>query len=367
MFARSKGRAHTTLRSPLCTGSFGRSRFAAPGAASAKAARSSARTRGVSKSPTATKVRLSGRVPAAKERANAIAVEARHALGASPGSARGRGGPGRPRRRPPRPAPGRASPRPRRISSRTTSISREISPGSKLECSTASLSTSMPTATCDGGKRRVVDGDVERGVGVDAPAGALDLAGDLAHAAALGALEEHVLVEVGEPGLVGALVRRAHVRPDLQLDDGREVGFAQQHREPVGKHFTADVGLAQGASRVPERPTGRIAAWTTMAACRERPSASTSTSRSASASARTATSPWSGCARSRRDSRPATWTRLLRELAQRRGGLRRAPPGEPLPGRGDAVAVPPRVHRPHRPGRCAPPSRARSRWRPPSR
>ena len=77
-----------------------------------------------------------------------------------------------------------------------------------------------------GGQRGVVDGDVERGVGVDASASALHLARHLAHAPALGALEEHVLVEVGETPLVVALVGRAHLRPDLELRHGRQMGLA---------------------------------------------------------------------------------------------------------------------------------------------
>ena len=64
-----------------------------------------------------------------------------------------------------------------------------------------------------GGQRGVVAGGVERGEGVDASARALDGAGDLADAARPRALEEHVLVEVRESGLVRALVGRAHAAP----------------------------------------------------------------------------------------------------------------------------------------------------------
>ena len=70
-----------------------------------------------------------------------------------------------------------------------------------------------------GGHDRVVDGVVPRGPGVDLAAVGLDVPGDLAGAAAGGALEQHVLVEVGQAGLVGPLVRPSHVHPDLERHD----------------------------------------------------------------------------------------------------------------------------------------------------
>jgi len=68
---------------------------------------------------------------------------------------------------------------------------------------------------------RVVDRVVERGPRVDLAAVRLDVAGDLSGAAALGSLEQHVLVEVRQAGLVGPLVGAAHVDPDLP---GHHVG-----------------------------------------------------------------------------------------------------------------------------------------------
>ena len=93
------------------------------------------------------------------------------------------------------------------------------------------------------GERRVVAGDVERGEGVDPPAGALHGAGDLAHPARARPLEEHVLVEVGEPALARALVRRADGGPDLDLGHRRHRERAQQqHGQPVGKGLHPDLG-----------------------------------------------------------------------------------------------------------------------------
>ena len=62
---------------------------------------------------------------------------------------------------------------------------------------------------------------------------ALDVPGDLADAAALRSLEEHVLVEVGEAFLAGAFVGAAHAGPDLELDDGRAAALAQQDGQAV--------------------------------------------------------------------------------------------------------------------------------------
>ena len=67
-----------------------------------------------------------------------------------------------------------------------------------------------------GGHHRVVDGVVEGGPGVDLAAVGLDVAGDLPRAPAGGPLEEHVLVEVGQAGLVLPLVGPSHVHPDLE-------------------------------------------------------------------------------------------------------------------------------------------------------
>jgi len=79
----------------------------------------------------------------------------------------------------------------------------------------------------------VVDGHIVRGEGVDVAAGALDGGGDLAHAAALGALEQHVLVHVRHAPLLGLLVRTAGADPDVERHHGRGVVLDQDHGETV--------------------------------------------------------------------------------------------------------------------------------------
>jgi hypothetical protein len=77
------------------------------------------------------------------------------------------------------------------------------------------------------------------------PAGALDLARHLSHRAPVGPLEEHVLVEVGQPGLFGALVRRPHPREDLDLGHLGGVGLPHEQLEPVGEAFEVDRSATQ--------------------------------------------------------------------------------------------------------------------------
>ena len=79
--------------------------------------------------------------------------------------------------------------------------------------------------------RDVVDGHVVRGEGVDVAARALDRGRDLAHAALLGALEQHVLVDVRHAPLLGPLVGAAGAHPDVQRHDGRGVVLDQDHLE----------------------------------------------------------------------------------------------------------------------------------------
>ncbi len=88
-----------------------------------------------------------------------------------------------------------------------------------------------------GGKRRVVDGLVEGGVGVDVTAEPLDVAGHVADAAPFGALEEHVLVEVRQALFAFPLVRGSHAGPDLQLDDGGAMTLSQQQRQSIRQPF----------------------------------------------------------------------------------------------------------------------------------
>ena len=73
-----------------------------------------------------------------------------------------------------------------------------------------------------------------------APARALDLDGLVSHTGALRALEGRVLGEVREPFFARAFVGRSDLGPDLEVGDGGNVRFAQQHRQPVGQDFVVD-------------------------------------------------------------------------------------------------------------------------------
>ncbi len=99
-------------------------------------------------------------------------------------------------------------------------------------------------------KGGVVDRDVVGGVGVDAPAHALDLARHLADAAALGALEEHVLVEMGEPQLAGLLVGGADAGPDLHRRHRRHVQLLEQHGDAALEALSLDGKLGQDGRTV---------------------------------------------------------------------------------------------------------------------
>ena len=83
----------------------------------------------------------------------------------------------------------------------------------------------------------VVDRRVEGRIGVDLSAESLDVACDGANGSPFSALEEHVLVEVGEAFLTGPFVGGADVGPDLELYDGRAMAFAKQDRQAVFEHL----------------------------------------------------------------------------------------------------------------------------------
>ena len=51
----------------------------------------------------------------------------------------------------------------------------------------------------------------------------------------LGALEHHVLEEVGEAGAAGALVERADVVPEVDGDEGEAMVFVGEDDEAVGQ------------------------------------------------------------------------------------------------------------------------------------
>ena len=97
-----------------------------------------------------------------------------------------------------------------------------------------------------GGDVFVEDLDVEAdgffaGEGVEVAADGVDFAGELLGGAGGGALEDHVLDEVGDAVEVGGLVAGAGVDPDAH-GDGAEVGHALgEDEEAVGERGEADV------------------------------------------------------------------------------------------------------------------------------
>ena len=110
-----------------------------------------------------------------------------------------------------------------------------------------------PHAHLGAGKRCVVAGHVEGGIGVDASAHALHRSRDLTDPPALGALEEHVFVKVCEPSLARPFVGGSDRGPDLDLGHGRYVDLTQQHGQPVRECFELNRRRTQGSGRVPFR------------------------------------------------------------------------------------------------------------------
>ena len=110
------------------------------------------------------------------------------------------------------------------------------------------------------GECRVVDRHVEGGVRVDASPRAFHISGNVAHAATLGALEEHVFVEVGQAFFTRPLVGGTHIDPELQVDHRCQVGFPQQDREAVRQDLVMNAGCRQ-AWRVPEPGRSGESGW----------------------------------------------------------------------------------------------------------
>ena len=184
----------------------------------------------------------------------------RRRSGRARGSARGRGATGRPRRRRRRRARGRASPRARRISSSTTSISRSISVRVEARVQHRVRQHVDADRRARARQGRVVDGDVEGGVGVDASAGALDLAGDLARRrAARVPLKSMCSWKWARPASPGRSSAEPDVGPDLDLGDRREPGRAAAPSGPVRQRSRGGFGGLRRGRGYPS-PGGRIAA-----------------------------------------------------------------------------------------------------------
>ncbi len=110
---------------------------------------------------------------------------------------------------------------------------------------------------------------VEGGISIDVSAQPLDVAGDRTHVSAIGTLEEHMLMEMGETFFARPLVGGTDIGPDLQLDDRRAVALSEQDRQSVVENLlegrfrnrvVVGDGLIQSAPRVTEgmalRPLG---------------------------------------------------------------------------------------------------------------
>ena len=97
------------------------------------------------------------------------------------------------------------------------------------------------SAQGDTGYGRVIDGDIEGRVRVDASPSAFDFSGHFAHAAAGRALEEHVLMKMGQARFVRAFIGGAHTRPDLDVGDWNPMCFPEQQGEPVFELLVVDV------------------------------------------------------------------------------------------------------------------------------
>ena len=98
----------------------------------------------------------------------------------------------------------------------------------------------------------MVDGRVEGGIGVDLAAEPFDLPRDFADRAPGRALEEHVLVEMGEAFFAGAFVGRTDVGPDLELDHRVAVALAEQKGQAIREGAVVRGGRLQSGPRVPE-------------------------------------------------------------------------------------------------------------------
>ena len=92
-----------------------------------------------------------------------------------------------------------------------------------------------------------IDRAVERRVGVHVTTGLLHLLIDAVGGASCGALEEHVLETMGEPGSEpSSLIDAARLAPGLGGDDGRAVILADDQREADWQCAEADAGRNRG-------------------------------------------------------------------------------------------------------------------------
>ncbi len=81
------------------------------------------------------------------------------------------------------------------------------------------------------------------GEGVEVAADGVHFAGDVLRGARFGALEDHVLDEVGDAVDFGQLVARAGPNPDAHGDGADVVHFFGQNRKPVGQDGAAYIAF----------------------------------------------------------------------------------------------------------------------------
>ncbi len=106
----------------------------------------------------------------------------------------------------------------------------------------------------------VVHGLVKRGPGVDLPAALLDLPRNFSRSSPSSSLEQHVLVQVRQTGLVRPLIRASCIHPDLESSDLRRMLLLKDHPETVlelkalshclGQTDTARTGPQEMAARL---------------------------------------------------------------------------------------------------------------------
>ena len=105
------------------------------------------------------------------------------------------------------------------------------------------------------GQLHLVAGHVLPVVGAVLVGRAVDLAADLLQGhevvgvVVLGALEHHVLEQVGEPGAARPLVLRTHVVPDVDRHHGDGVVLVQDHVQAVGQGVVLELQLRQVVRR----------------------------------------------------------------------------------------------------------------------
>jgi len=99
------------------------------------------------------------------------------------------------------------------------------------------------------GERGVVHRHIEGRIGVDSTPGALHFSRDLSDPTPFGALEKHVLVEMGQAFFARAFIGGPHTGPDLEVGHRGESGLSEQYGEAVVELLVVDFVRGQWNSR----------------------------------------------------------------------------------------------------------------------